>query len=277
MPANSRNINLTQVHEWESGTRRTKSDYLAVEEPLEIRIAEHPVSVTMRTPGHDRELAAGFLYTEGLIRRREDLRALEIVDAGEGLGQGNVISAEFAPEAAPDLERLRRHFFASSSCGICGKASIDAVRDRTLQAPDPDFKLAAQVLTQLPDTLRTSQDVFERTGGLHGAALFDSAGALIVAREDIGRHNAVDKVIGWAFLEARVPLAQAVLMVSGRGGFEIVQKAIAAGIPIVASVSAPSSLAVQLAREMRQTLVGFLRGKRFVIYSGEERIVEGKT
>jgi FdhD protein len=274
MPSNSRNTNLTQVHEWEAGARRTKSDYLAVEEPLEIRIGDVPISVTMRTPGHDRELAAGFLYTEGLVRRREDLRALESVDVGDGPGRGNVISATLAPEAAPDLERLRRHFFASSSCGICGKASIEAVRDRTLTAPNPAFRLASNILTQLPDTLRTSQDVFERTGGLHGAALFDAEGTLTVAREDIGRHNAVDKVIGWALLEGRVPIAENALLVSGRGGFEIIQKAVAAGIPLVASVSAPSSLAVQLAREMRQTLVGFLRGNRFVIYSGEERIVE---
>jgi len=275
MPSTPRNINLTQVHEWESGTRRAKSDYLAVEEPLEIRIAEHPVSVTMRTPGHDRELAAGFLFTEGLIRRREDLQSLETVDAADGSNHGNTISATLAPESAPDLDRLRRHFFASSSCGICGKASIDAVRDRTLAPPNPDFRLNAALLTQLPEILRRSQDVFERTGGLHGAALFGAGGNLLVAREDIGRHNAVDKVIGWALLQGRLPLADVVLLVSGRGGFEIVQKAIAAGIPVVASVSAPSSLAVQLAREMRLTLVGFLRGNRFVIYSGEERIVDG--
>jgi FdhD protein len=276
MPTNTRNINLTQVLEWDSGSRRTKSDYLAAEEPLEIRIGEHPLSVTMRTPGHDRELAAGFLFTEGLVKRREDIVSLESVEPSDGANRGNVVSATLAPESAPDLERLRRHFFASSSCGICGKASIEAVRDRTLAAPNSEFRLAAGVLTQLPDVLRQSQDVFERTGGLHGAALFDALGGLEVAREDIGRHNAVDKVIGWALLENRVPLTQSVLLVSGRGGFEIIQKAIAAGIPVVASVSAPSSLAVQLAREMRQTLVGFLRGTRFVVYSGEERIVEGK-
>ena len=193
MPTTSRNVNLTQVHEWEAGIRRTKSDYLAVEEPLEIRIAERPVSVTMRTPGNDRELGAGFLFTEGLVRRREDLHSLVSVDAADGSKRGNIIAATIAPESAPDLERLRRHFFASSSCGICGKASIDAVRDRTLSAPNPDFRLAANILTRLPETLRQSQDVFERTGGLHGAALFDANGNLLVAREDIGRHNAVDR------------------------------------------------------------------------------------
>ena len=167
---------------------------------------------------------------------------------------------------------MRRHFFAASSCGICGKASIDSVRSRTLSAPNPDFRLDPEVLVRLPDTLRESQAVFGRTGGLHAAALFDASGKLLVLREDIGRHNAVDKVIGWALLGNRVPLSDAILMVSGRGGFEIVQKAIVAGLPVVASVSAPSSLAVQLAREMSQTLIGFLRGRRFVVYSGDSRI-----
>jgi FdhD protein len=277
MPTPPRNINLTQVHEWSDGRRTTKSDYLAVEEPLEIRIGDDPISVTMRTPGHDRELAAGFLFTEGLLRSAEDIDTLDHPAPADGTNHTNVIVSTLTKESAPDLDRLRRHFFASSSCGICGKASIDAVRNRTLAAPNPNFRLTAKTLTALPEILRESQNVFDRTGGLHGVALFDRDGALLVAREDIGRHNAVDKVIGWALLENRVPLKDATLLVSGRGGFEIVQKAIAAGIPVVACVSAPSSLAVQLAREMRQTLVGFLRGNRFVIYSGEERIVEGKT
>jgi FdhD protein len=233
----------------------------------------------MRTPGHDRELAAGFLFTEGLLASREDLVSLEIGSAPDDSAAdspsatNNAVVATLAAGTATDLERLRRHFFASSSCGVCGKATIDAVRSRTLTAPNANFRLRADVLTRLPETLRESQDVFDRTGGLHGAALFDSHGTLLVAREDIGRHNAVDKVIGWAFLEGRVPLSTVALLVSGRGGFEIVQKAVAAGVPIVACVSAPSSLAVQLAREMRQTLVGFLRGERFVVYSGEERII----
>jgi FdhD protein len=230
----------------------------------------------MRTPGHDRGLAAGFLFTEGLIHRATDIESLDHPAPDDAANPNNVIVAKLAPATAPDLNRLRRHFFASSSCGICGKASIDAVRNRTLAAPNADFRLSTQTLTRLPEILRESQNVFDRTGGLHGVALFDREGTLLVAREDIGRHNAVDKVIGWALLANRVPLSDAVLLVSGRGGFEIVQKAIAAGIPVVACVSAPSSLAVQLAREMRQTLVGFLRGNRFVIYSGEERIVEGK-
>jgi len=185
-------------------------------------------------------------------------------------------AAELVPEAAPDFARMKRHFFATSSCGICGKASIDSIRSRLLAAPNPDFRLDAELLITLPDALRSSQDVFQRTGGLHAAALFDPNGKLLVLREDIGRHNAVDKVIGWALLEGRVPLSDSVLLVSGRGGFEIVQKAIVAGVPVVASVSAPSSLAVQLARELHQTLIGFLRGRRFVIYAGEERMA-GKT
>jgi len=185
--------------------------------------------------------------------------------------------AELAPESAPDFEKMRRHFFAASSCGICGKASIDSVRSRTLRPPNPEFRLGAEVLIAMPDALRASQAVFGRTGGLHAAALFDAAGKLLVLREDIGRHNAVDKVIGWALLDGRLPLSELVMLVSGRGGFEIVQKAIAAGLPIVASVSAPSSLAVQLARELGLTLIGFLRGRRFVIYAGEERISNPKA
>ena len=274
MAEKSRSVNLTRVSQWDDGNVERKDDYLAAEEPLEIRIGDQPLSVTMRTPGHDVELAAGFLFTEGLIQNREQILAIDNVEpiTDDGVKRGNVIQAELVEEATPDLAKMRRHFFASSSCGICGKASIDAVRSRLLTAPNPEFRVDAELLTSLPDILRSSQDVFQRTGGLHAAALFDSSGGLLVVREDIGRHNAVDKVIGWALLDHRVPLGNAVLLVSGRGGFEIVQKALVAGIPILASVSAPSSLAVQLARELRMTLVGFLRGRRFVIYSGEDRI-----
>lgn len=274
MARKPRSVDLTQVTEWEDGKSRRKEDFLAAEEPLEIRIGEDPLSVTMRTPGHDLELAAGFLLTEGLIQRRAQIVALE-ADAGIAAeNRGNVVLAKLAPEAAPDFEKMRRHFFAASSCGICGKASIDSVRARTLVAPNPDFHLDPEVLVRLPEKLRESQAVFGRTGGLHAAAIFDGAGELLVLREDIGRHNAVDKVIGWALMEERVPLGNTILLVSGRGGFEIVQKAIVAGLPMVASVSAPSSLAVQLARELSQTLIGFLRGRRFVIYAGEERIAK---
>jgi FdhD protein len=270
----SRSVSLTRVSQWDRGNVERKDDYLAAEEPLEIRIGDEPLSVTMRTPGHDLELAAGFLFTEGLIQNREQIVAIASLAplTDDGVKRGNVIQAELAEEATPDFANMRRHFFASSSCGICGKASIDAVRSRLLTAPNPEFRVEAELLTSLPDVLRSSQDVFQRTGGLHAAALFDSSGGLLVVREDIGRHNAVDKVVGWALLDHRVPLGNAVLLVSGRGGFEIVQKALVAGVPVLASVSAPSSLAVQLARELRMTLVGFLRGRRFVVYSGEERI-----
>jgi FdhD protein len=269
-----RSVDLTQVSEWENGAVRRKQDYLAAEEPLEIRIGEDPLSVTMRTPGHDLELAAGFLFTEGLIQRRAQIVALEAEQGTSPKNRGNVVQATLAPESAPDFEKMRRHFFAASSCGICGKASIDSVRARTLEPPNPGFRFDPEVLVRLPEALRASQAVFGRTGGLHAAGLFTAAGELLVLREDIGRHNAVDKVIGWALLEERVPLSDSILLVSGRGGFEIVQKAIVAGLPVVASVSAPSSLAVQLARELGQTLIGFLRGRRFVVYAGVERIAK---
>jgi FdhD protein len=272
VPRKVRSVDLTQVSEWDDGKLRRKDDYLAGEEPLEIRIGEHPLSVTMRTPGHDLELAAGFLFTEGVVQRREQILKLESASPDGTRNAGNVVQAELTPDAVPDFEKIRRHFFAASSCGICGKASIDSVRSRLLQPPNPDFRFPPESLLRLPDALRSSQDVFKRTGGLHAAALFDARGALLTLREDIGRHNAVDKLIGWALREGRLPLAESVLLVSGRGGFEIIQKAIVAGVPVVASVSAPSSLAVQLARELRLTLIGFLRGRRFVIYAGEERL-----
>jgi FdhD protein len=277
LPRKQRSVDLTQVTEWDEGKVRRKEDYLAAEEPLEIRIGEHPLSVTMRTPGDDLELAAGFLLTEGLVQRREQILALEH-DPGDpanpGANRGNVVRVKLEPGSVPDFEKMRRHFFAASSCGICGKASIDSVRARSMQPPNANFRLDPEVLVRLPDALRASQAVFGRTGGLHAAALFDARGELLVLREDIGRHNAVDKVIGWALFEGRMPLANAVLLVSGRGGFEIIQKAIVAGLPVVASVSAPSSLAVQLARELRLTLIGFLRGRRFVVYAGEERLAK---
>jgi FdhD protein len=270
----SRSVDLTQVTEWNDGIATRKDDFLAAEEPLEIRIGKNPLSVTMRTPGHDVELAAGFLFTEGLVQRREQIVALESVTGDNDGKRGNVVRAELSSEALPDFEKLRRHFFAASSCGICGKASIDAVRSRLLRTPNPDFRVAPNLIVRLPEALRSAQDVFERTGGLHAAALFDAEGKLLIVREDIGRHNAVDKVVGWALLNGLIPLSDCVLLVSGRGGFEIIQKAIVAGIPVVASVSAPSSLAVQLARELRLTLIGFLRGSRFVVYAGEDRVVK---
>ena len=263
-----RNIALTSVEQWDDGKSTRVQDYLAVEEPLEIRIGETPVSVTMRTPGHDLELAAGFLFTEGIISSRDELIGVEPVGSATA---GNTVSAKLAHEENVSQE-LQRNFFAASSCGICGKTSIESVRVRGIRPPNASFRIKPSLLCELPDKLRESQAVFGRTGGLHAAAAFTPSGELLALREDIGRHNAVDKVVGWALENDLLPLSDCVLMVSGRGGFEIVQKALVAGIPVLASVSAPSSLAVQMARELGMTLVGFLRGKRFVTYSGPERI-----
>ena len=274
MPA-PRSIELTQVTEWVDGRLRRVQDSVAGEEPLEIRIGDAPLAVTMRTPGHDLELAAGFLFTEGLIQSREQLTSLKAITDGSRASRGNVVVAQLAKGVALDSEQTRRNFFANSSCGVCGKASIDSVRSRLLRPPNAAFRVTAETLCQMPEKLGSSQDIFGRTGGLHAAGLFTQKGELIVSREDIGRHNAVDKVVGWALQENRLPLSDVVLLVSGRCGFEIAQKAIVAGVPVVGSVSAPSSLAAQLARELNLTLVGFLRGRRFVIYSGEERLTLG--
>jgi FdhD protein len=277
MPRKAHSIDLTQVSEWNDGRVQRNEDCLAAEEPLEIRIGNHPLTVTMRTPGNDLELAAGFLFTEGLVSERRQIRSLASgdqstgPDAGEA-NRGNLVHVELAADSGFDAGELRRHFFATSSCGICGKASIDAIRSRALHAPNAQFRVDPEMLASLPDAVRGSQAVFGRTGGLHAAALVDASGSVLAVREDIGRHNAVDKVIGWALLENRVPLSEAILFVSGRGGFEIVQKAIVAGLPVVACVSAPSSLAVRLARELQLTLVGFLRGRRFVVYACEDRV-----
>lgn len=271
----SRSVDLTLVQEWQDGRLRPFQDYLAGEEPLEIRAGDASISVTMRTPGHDLELAAGFLLTEGLIQRREQIRNIAPATGCKPTEQGNIVQVELEPEALAGLNRLRRNFYATSSCGICGKASIDAIRLRGIPLPNPNFRVTAETLCRLPDSLREGQAIFGRTGGLHAAALFSAQGHLEAQREDIGRHNAVDKIVGWALFAGRLPLSQSLLMVSGRGGFEIIQKAAAAGIPVVASVSAPSSLAVRLARELRMTLVGFLRGRRFVVYAGEERLQMG--
>jgi FdhD protein len=271
MAKQPRSIDLTQVSEWQDGELRRFQDYLVGEEPLEIRVAGAPLTVTMRTPGHDLELAAGFLFTEGLIQSRQQIASLIEGASEKPEAAGNLVQVELAGTGF-ERERLQRNFFVASSCGICGKASIDAIRVRGIPPPNTDFRFDPERLCSLPDKLRTAQTIFGRTGGLHAAGLFSSQGELIAVREDVGRHNAVDKIVGWALLDNRLPLSHSALMVSGRGGFEIIQKALVAGIPLVASVSAPSGLAVRLARELGLTLVGFLRGRRFLIYSGEQRL-----
>ncbi len=269
-----RMVSVTGVNEWREGELHSQNDYLAGEEPLEIRIGENAISVTMRTPGHELELAAGFLFTEGLISQRSQIASLGF-EADERQNGGNRVRVDLAPGVVVDLEATRRNFYATSSCGVCGKASIDAVRLRHIEAPNPACTVDPEVLCRLPDLLRAAQQIFSRTGALHAAGLFSLTGELLVLREDVGRHNAVDKAIGWALANDLVPLRNSLLLVSGRGGFEIVQKALVAGLPILASVSAPSDLAVNLAREFGMTFVGFLRGRRFIIYSGAERLVAG--
>ena len=266
----ARSVVLTQVTEWHDGGERAVEDMLAVEEPLEIRVNGTPLTVTMRTPGHDVELAAGFLLTEGIIESADEIASMRGAGVETHL-KTNTVEVELRTRNFEAAE-LQRNFFAASSCGICGKASIESIRRRGLRAPNPNFRVRPEVLCGLPEAIRTEQAVFERTGGLHAAALFDAEGTLLVLREDIGRHNAVDKVIGWAMHAAKLPLGESILMVSGRGGFEIAQKALAAGVPVLASISAPSSLAVQVAREMGMTLIGFLRGQRFVVYAGAPRL-----
>jgi FdhD protein len=264
-------IELAQITEWNSGQIRTAEDCLAAEEPLEIRVAGKPVTVTMRTPGHDQELAAGLLLTEGLIENHSQIAEIRQSQVLFGPG-GNLVEVHLAPGSLTP-EPSQRNLFAASGCGLCGKASIQDIRRRGLHRPANTLTITPEILCRLPDRLRERQQIFGRTGGLHAAALFNATGELLEIREDIGRHNAVDKVLGWALLSGLVPLSNSILMVSARGGFEIAQKALAAGVPILASVSAPSSLAVRLAREFDLTLIGFLRGHRFVAYSGAARCI----
>jgi len=262
----------TQVLEWESGRRRHVLDELAGEEPLEIRVNGTAVSVTMRTPGDDFELAVGFLLAEGIVQSGDEIERIAFGRLPDGQSSGNIVDVVLKDDRPLDVEQFGRHFVAGSSCGVCGKASIAAICARALVRPSRNAAVDPERLCDLPDRLRPAQAVFRKTGGLHAAALFGPDGELVSVKEDIGRHNAVDKIVGQAVLKRRLPLADHILLVSGRGGFEIVQKALAAEVPVVASVSAPSSLAVRLAREFGLTLIGFLRGRRFVVYSGEERI-----
>ncbi|MBA2325013.1 MAG: formate dehydrogenase accessory sulfurtransferase FdhD [Pseudonocardiales bacterium] len=250
-------------------------DQLAVEEPLELRVDGHPLAVTMRTPGHDVELAHGFLLTEGVIGAVPDVAGARYCDSLDERGRNtyNVLDVALGPDVRRPDPSLQRNFYTTSSCGVCGKASLDAVRLRTRFSPaDDPLRLTPSILRTLPERLRSAQRVFDRTGGLQAAGLFTAVGELLVAREDVGRHNAVDKVLGWALLNGRTPATGCVLMLSGRVSFELVQKAVMAGVPMVAAVSAPSSLAVALATEAGVTLIAFLRGDSMNVYTGAHRI-----
>ncbi|MGH2748993.1 MAG: formate dehydrogenase accessory sulfurtransferase FdhD [Actinomycetota bacterium] len=268
----------TKIRVVENGEERARSDHLATEEPLEIRLVagaeRRTVAVTMRTPGADFELAAGFLFGEGVVTGPKQIRRMSYctdpdIDAEQ---QFNIVNVELDPSTEVDLRPLERHFYTTSACGVCGKASLEALQIRGCPSVPPGPEVAAEVIYGLPDRLREAQGIFESTGGLHAAGLFDPHGELIAVREDVGRHNAVDKLIGWAMLQGMLPLHDRIVMVSGRSSFEIMQKCLAAAVPIVCAVSAPSSLAVALAEEFGMTLIGFLRGERFNVYSGHQRI-----
>src|SRR5215210_6760263 len=262
----------------EDGRARVRPDALATEEPMEIRLLAGPtkqtVAVTMRTPGADFELAAGFLYGEGIVTSPDDILKISYcvdpdIDAEQ---QYNIVNVELRGGREFDLRPLERHFYTTSACGVCGKASLEQLELRGCPVVSPGPEVPAETIYSLPETLREAQGLFDATGGLHAAALFDREGELVALREDVGRHNATDKLVGWALLEGRLPLSDCVVMVSGRSSFEILQKCLTAGVPVVCAISAPSSLAVDVARQFGMTLIGFLRGSRFNVYSGYERI-----
>ncbi|GAA3747032.1 formate dehydrogenase accessory sulfurtransferase FdhD [Micromonospora maritima] len=270
-------IDLGAVADGRDRVRR--QDTLSVEEPLEIRVGpggpgrRRPLAVTMRTPGDDLDLAIGFLLTEGLIRSAEDVHTAQLCAGAETPNTYNVVDVVLAPGVPEPATDPARNFYTTSSCGVCGKASIESVRTRSRFAVREDpLAVTAELLAALPDRLRAAQRAFDRTGGLHAAGLFTADGEPVVLREDVGRHNAVDKVVGWAVRENLLPLAGHVLLVSGRASFELTQKAWMAGVPLLAAVSAPSTLAVELAEEAGMTLVGFLRGPTMNVYAGAHRV-----
>jgi FdhD protein len=257
---------------WRGGKASQLDEQLAVEEPLEIRLAGRRFTLTMRTPGHDEELAAGFLFAEGFINHPRELGEIRRVRGRKGAPEPNAIDIVLNVPADGLRARLKRNFVMSASCGVCGKTSIDSIR-RRVEPPLDSARVASATLLTLSERLRKGQRIFAATGGLHGAAIFSLDGAMLAIREDVGRHNAVDKVIGYALTKEMLPLSHHLMMVSGRLSFEIVQKAAAAGVPILAAVSAPSSLAVELAEEVGTTLVGFLRDGSFNIYTRPDRVV----
>ena len=261
-----RNILTVPIQKIEPGGMTVRAqDLVAVEEPLQIRLGDADVAITMRTPGHDRELALGFLYTEGLLANSDQIADVRVDESG-------AVIVSLIAGLVPDVDA--RRFYVTSSCGICGKASIDALAaSGCAMLPAGQPKLSADLVPHLPAKLREAQAIFEHTGGLHAAGLFNTAGELLYLREDVGRHNAVDKLIGAAFLERRLPLSEYVLMLSGRVSFELVQKAVTAGIPIVIAVGAPSSLAIETALRFGMTLIGFVRGGHFNVYTGGDRLI----
>ncbi len=262
-----------------------RADLLAREEPLEIKLAYGPqglrqsrsLAVAMRTPGQDEELAAGFLFTEGIIGKASDIKDMR--HTGQALApeaRENILLVELSEELPVDFGKLNRHFYTSSSCGVCGKASIDMVRSTSCYFPRRAFpRISFDTLRSLPGKLSREQAIFECTGGIHAAASFTPQGDLLLMREDVGRHNALDKLIGAALLAGQIPLREQAVLLSGRLSFELVQKSVMAGVPILAAVGAPSSLAVELGEEYGMTLVGFLRGQAFNVYGGEERVAKG--
>ena len=275
------NTTPTQVGVVQDGEVRWRADYLATEEPLEIRLvaggSRHTVAITMRTPGADFELAVGFLFGEGVVTGPGDVRRITYCTDRDVAAEQrfNVVNVELTAGAVPDLRPLDRHFFTTSACGVCGKASLDALEVRGCTPVTAGPEVTADTLYRLPERLRGAQGIFESTGGLHAAGLFSAGGDLLAVREDVGRHNALDKVVGWALLHGRVPLDREVLVVSGRSSYEILQKSVVAGVRVVCGISAPSSLAVDLAQRFGVTLVGFLRDRRFNVYANAERIAVG--
>ncbi len=271
----ARPTEVARVVTFADTARHIRDDLVAGEEPLEIRIDDGrsvlSIATTMRTPGHDFELAAGFLFSEGVIREPDDIREIRYCTDSQGDDEQhyNVVTVRLSRVPRRDVALLERHFFMTSACGVCGRASIDSLQERGLATIETSLRVAPQVLYNLPEALRKRQRVFETTGGLHAAAFFDARGTLCALREDVGRHNALDKLIGALFLERRIPARDGIVLVSGRTSYELVQKTIAAGAPILCSVSAPSNLAVTLAQRFGLTLVGFLRGKGFNVYTGD--------
>ncbi|MEM7134551.1 MAG: formate dehydrogenase accessory sulfurtransferase FdhD [Chloroflexota bacterium] len=273
-------LNKTRRRIWEkngSGLKR-KTDYLATEEPLEIRLSAggetRTAAITMRTPGNDYELAAGFLFNEGLISEKEQIAQITYcVGSNRNLQEYNSLEVQLRLGSLPELPQLDRHFFMNSACGICGATMLDDLRDRGLVDVPQGIQIDEAVLNRLPGELRKAQHLFESTGGLHAAALFDVDGTLLALREDIGRHNALDKLIGWGLLQNELPFSKNILMVSGRASYELLQKAISASAPLFCAVSAPSSLAAEIASEFGITLVGFLREDRYNVYTRRERIL----